>query len=926
MKQIFSLLITFCTLTAFGQYPVSSINITIQNNPPANTADWVTATPSLMITAQAKLVQGKMDPRVQEGRVLFIIKKNGSKFCGSFNQQTAPLANFSSASKSYSGAVAVGLLGNACVLPAGEYQLCVQFFSSYAPIEALSAEACKTFTIAGPRQESHSAPRNMKPVDGKVFSIAEANLPVTFNWLGVLPKPTTDVIYKLRIVEWRADQSSQQALQMNTPIDVIEVKNITNTTYRLAQKYNSLAWDVTAISAEGVQGAPPRNYGKSEATVVFYKEDEDAKIKEQNDTTDSAPPKSVMPVDGKVITKVEQPKIKSTDAERATQSSCCQYTASGGFNPPNVCESTSGNYKVYLDFFTTTAPCTAHQYYQLDGVGSWILLPSNVSFTYILISTTGPHTIKFKLLCSDGTTIYRSYQTTFTILRSTLSAAVCDYPSGSINKGCVKKFNIVDPTFSSCPATSSSPVFPTACGTTFQFMVYQSFTAPPSTSYPVPSTISSIPFYPPCAYNEPHSTWYRIPNDPNNPANINLRSAPMPDLTVNLPTEHTYVICYITNSSTCCIPSGYAIVCPAFQILNPPPPPPNMAYVRSPILYPPTDYHQCCNKEFVLNKNSTGPVITSITGASYQWVILKGTTNASVIPGCLADVLYDYPTPSASCPDPPLLLNDMWYKFGTNSVSQFAPHVPAGSNYSVSCYIQVPCTNTTYPSHFAMPQQFNVLLPTAPPPAVITVHDPSGLSTITTNSAGNSTLNICTLPAANITLTSSVQNNYLWSTGQTVQSINLSTVGTYNETVSYTTTNANYPSPGCIVTSKLMTVKIKNCPCTNCAFSINNNIHATCTGRVGGIAYYTISFDITNNSGCNGSLSLSQGPPVGTGDLLTFTTMNIHPGLTSNVTASFKDTPANAGGIGITFVFINANGDYCEKGMFVSLSGVVTCP
>ncbi len=271
MKRIFSLLITLCSLAAFGQYPISSISISMSANPPANTADWATAMPPLMITAQAKLVQGKMDPRVQEGRILFIIKKNGSKFCGSFTQQTAPLANFSTASKSYSGAVAVGLLGNTCVLPPGEYQLCVQFFSSYAPIEALSAEVCKSFTIAEPRQENYSAPSNMMPVNGKVLTKAELNQPVTFRWKPVTPPPlNNDVVYTIKIYEVNKDQQPIQAVNANTPAFVKEV-NITQAIWQLpSNKLNpkeskTYAWSVRATNKAGKPYG--ENNGTSELTT-----------------------------------------------------------------------------------------------------------------------------------------------------------------------------------------------------------------------------------------------------------------------------------------------------------------------------------------------------------------------------------------------------------------------------------------------------------------------------------------------------------------------------------------------------------------------------------------------------------------------------------------------------------------------------------
>ena len=242
MKKIFSLLITLCSLAAFGQYPVSNISITLPPNPAANTGDW--AMP-FVITAQARLLQGQVPGKVMESRILVHIKKNGGKSCGSFTQQTAPLSNFNSATKSWSGAAAVGLLGNACVLPPGEYQLCVQFFSSYAPVEALSSEVCESFIIADTKQQTFSASQNIIPANGKVFSKEESKQPIMFRWTPVLPKPTADVQYKLRLVELKMGQTAAQAIRTNT---VLFEKEVTNQTQFVSGIDPVVVWPIAPDS------------------------------------------------------------------------------------------------------------------------------------------------------------------------------------------------------------------------------------------------------------------------------------------------------------------------------------------------------------------------------------------------------------------------------------------------------------------------------------------------------------------------------------------------------------------------------------------------------------------------------------------------------------------------------------------------------
>ena len=299
MKRILTLLMVFCSLAAMGQYPVSSISITMPPNPAANTGDW--AMP-FVITAQAKLVQGQVPGNLMESRILVTVKEAMLKKCGSYTQQTAPMSNFNTATKSWSGAAAVGLLGNGCTLKPGTYELCVQFFSGYAPVIPLSNEVCKSFTIADTKQQSYSPPQNIMPANGKVFTEQEAGMPIMLRWTPVVPKPQGDVLYKVRLIEILPGQNKTEALRINTPIDILEVKNNTQTSYKLSKRITGLYWEVEAESAERVQGEKPRNYGKSEATnIAFKKSDEDAKLKELSFTA----PKNITPVDGKVFTKEE---------------------------------------------------------------------------------------------------------------------------------------------------------------------------------------------------------------------------------------------------------------------------------------------------------------------------------------------------------------------------------------------------------------------------------------------------------------------------------------------------------------------------------------------------------------------------------------------------------------------------------------------
>ena len=296
MKRIFSLILALCSLTAMGQYPVSSINITLPAQPMPNTGDWPMP---FVITAQARLVQGQVPGNLVESRILVTIKKGSSKVCGSYTQQNAPYSSFNSPTKTWSGGVAIGLLGSNCVLQPGTYELCVQFFSSNAPVMPLSNEVCKTFIIPETQHVNYSRPQNILPFDGKVFTDQESMLPINFRWTPVIPKPKSDVIYHIKIVEAMPGQSKTQAM-LNTPIEQKDLTNETQTSFRLGKRNNGLFWEVEAQSGERIQGGPPVNYGKSDATGLSFKSNS-----EQNPTTINRELTLLQPADGTVIKAVD---------------------------------------------------------------------------------------------------------------------------------------------------------------------------------------------------------------------------------------------------------------------------------------------------------------------------------------------------------------------------------------------------------------------------------------------------------------------------------------------------------------------------------------------------------------------------------------------------------------------------------------------
>ena len=267
MKKLLFCLIFQSWIMAIAQYPITSINITMPANPAANTADWTTVMPPVMITAQAQMRNGRVPEELQECRILVTIKQGGSKKYGSYTQDNAPAAGFNSAVKNWSGGSVVDLIGKDINLPAGSYELCVQFFSHNTPAKPVSNEVCKTFTIADTKPGSYIQPVNISPVDKKTFSEKEGNLPITFRWTPLVPKPREPVVYKLRVWQLMQGHTGTQTMRTSQPVVTKDVENMTQAV--VSGLYTGpckppymcdFIWNVEAIDAQG------KVLGTSEAT------------------------------------------------------------------------------------------------------------------------------------------------------------------------------------------------------------------------------------------------------------------------------------------------------------------------------------------------------------------------------------------------------------------------------------------------------------------------------------------------------------------------------------------------------------------------------------------------------------------------------------------------------------------------------------
>ena len=263
----------FSTQISAQTFPITSINISLPANPDTKTANWGTGSSMFTITANARTINGKIDDRVRDCKILVVIKKNGSKICGSNTGNTAPLANFNTSTKVWSGANATSLLAQECTLPAGDYELCVQFFVDGAiGTTPISEEKRKQFTIKGPEQINFQSPQNISPVDGTIISESDMKKPITFRWTPLVPKPQEPTTYRLKVWQLMQGQTGAQAMRTNQPIITKDVDNITQAvvtniiTGPCKPPYLcDFVWNVQAVNKEGKTLG--NNDGTSEASM-----------------------------------------------------------------------------------------------------------------------------------------------------------------------------------------------------------------------------------------------------------------------------------------------------------------------------------------------------------------------------------------------------------------------------------------------------------------------------------------------------------------------------------------------------------------------------------------------------------------------------------------------------------------------------------
>ncbi|MBU1372471.1 MAG: LamG domain-containing protein, partial [Bacteroidetes bacterium] len=254
-----TIILSLLTIQTFAQtYPITSITISLPANPDANTANWGSGTSLFTITANAKAANGRVDGHVAESKILVTIKKGGAKVCGSFTANSAPASNFNTLTKVWSGSNAVSLLGQGCVLPAGEYELTVQFFGAGPTgLVPFSEEKTRAFSIRAKEQLSYQPPQAISPANGTLFSEPDIIKPITFRWTPVVPRPQEPITYRVKVWQLMQGQNGVQAMRVNQPIITKDVDNLTQTIINnlisgpcLPPYLCDFIWNVQAINRE----------------------------------------------------------------------------------------------------------------------------------------------------------------------------------------------------------------------------------------------------------------------------------------------------------------------------------------------------------------------------------------------------------------------------------------------------------------------------------------------------------------------------------------------------------------------------------------------------------------------------------------------------------------------------------------------------
>ena len=187
-------LMTVLSVSAMSQVgqiqQIKIVSFTVKNQLPGVIDKWNNSPGSLLLVAQ-------MLPNIRlEGATLVLqIKAYGAMICGNNPSNGLPVDKF--ITRSFSVQELTGILSGCHELKDGNYSICAQFYN--IDKVAISNELCKEFTVETPKAIDYTPPSLITPNNGKTFTEAELQRPVTFRWTSPVPKPVDPVTYRLRV-------------------------------------------------------------------------------------------------------------------------------------------------------------------------------------------------------------------------------------------------------------------------------------------------------------------------------------------------------------------------------------------------------------------------------------------------------------------------------------------------------------------------------------------------------------------------------------------------------------------------------------------------------------------------------------------------------------------------------------------------------
>lgn len=143
------------------------------------------------------------------------------------------------------------------MLPAGDYEFCVDLVNPASGASYLAGPVCRPFTLT-----SYQAPVLLQPEDKSAVRAAQPR--PTFRWTPIVPKPPSIVRYRVMVFEVLAGQSAMTAFKSNRPVMDREVIGTTQLLWPpdfvLPGRVANYIWSVRASDEQGNPLGEPDGY------------------------------------------------------------------------------------------------------------------------------------------------------------------------------------------------------------------------------------------------------------------------------------------------------------------------------------------------------------------------------------------------------------------------------------------------------------------------------------------------------------------------------------------------------------------------------------------------------------------------------------------------------------------------------------------